>query len=414
MSDFIDDLERELVAAARRRATSRRRRVVLVPRLRPATVMAFVAVAALVLAAFAVVRGLDEGTRPGDERPSVPPGPSVAFALPAVGPAELCPGVEQREQAGGAPQPDPLGIFERPQAEGDAVPQLAGAVSYSWIPAGTIHLDGARRAASRQFSSAVHLVPVAEPRQGQRCDGHREAQLGACLVVAGVAACFSDEEIQAGRAVVLTAPGVVHGIMPDGVARVTIDARRGDISADVHDNAFEAPLQAVEGEQVRVALEHARQCNPSDALLEALPALRDGSARTLPPAVEEALPSGGAPHWVARVEGRGALELWALVRCEGAERACVVGVLEGDWVAQPCATAQEIRRGVSWTFPTGTGVGVAGMAPPGAKVARASRRGKTHEMEITGGVFGAVLPREFGAGDPDGDGAIVDFVVEFR
>jgi hypothetical protein len=83
MSDFISDLEAELVAAARRRAGSRRR-IVPVPRLRLATVLAVVALAALVVAAFAVVRGLDDSSRPADERPSVPPGPGVALAVPAA------------------------------------------------------------------------------------------------------------------------------------------------------------------------------------------------------------------------------------------------------------------------------------------------------------------------------------------
>jgi hypothetical protein len=104
MSDFVADLERELVTAARRRAT-RRRRVVLIPRLRPATVLAVVAVAALLVAAAAVVRGLEDGSRPGDERPQVPPPSGPSFALPAAPVAQPCPGAEQREVAGGVQHP---------------------------------------------------------------------------------------------------------------------------------------------------------------------------------------------------------------------------------------------------------------------------------------------------------------------
>ena len=62
MTDFIADLEAELVAAARRRA-NRRHRVLALPRLRPATALAFVALAALVVALFVVARGLDRACR---------------------------------------------------------------------------------------------------------------------------------------------------------------------------------------------------------------------------------------------------------------------------------------------------------------------------------------------------------------
>ena len=297
MSDFVADLERELVAAARRRAT--RRRVVLVPRLRPATVLAVVAVVAMLVVAAAVVRGLEDGSRPGDERPQVPPPSGPAFALPAAPVAEPCPGVEQREEDDVIQHP--LSIFARPRTAADAVPALAGADSFAWIRAGTIHRVGARRAAPDRFDAEVYLVPAAEPRRGGACDGHREAMLAVCLVAVGeetFVRCFSELEVEGGRAVAVTPAGVAYGVVPDRVERVTLGAPGETVSANVHDNAFELPIAAKAGDQVRMELARVRQCPPSDELLDAVPALRDGDWVTLPTAADEALPSGrGMPRW---------------------------------------------------------------------------------------------------------------------
>ena len=160
MSDFVADLERELVAAARRRAT--RRRVVLVPRLRPATVLAVVAVVAMLVVAAAVVRGLEDGSRPGDERPQVPPPSGPAFALPAAPVAEPCPGVEQREEDDVIQHP--LSIFARPRTAADAVPALAGADSFAWIRAGTIHVSA--RAARPPIGSTPRCTWCRPPSPG--------------------------------------------------------------------------------------------------------------------------------------------------------------------------------------------------------------------------------------------------------
>ncbi len=180
MSDFIADLERELVVAAHRR-TTRRRRVVRLPRPRPATVLAFVALAALVVALVAVARNLDDGSRPGDERPSPPPG-GATLVLPAAAAARPCPGVEQRSLPGEGPSYQ-LGIFARPQTGPDAVPPLDGADSSSWIPADTIIPDASRRPAPEHFDAELHLVPASEPRRDGACDGELDTAIVVCLVV---------------------------------------------------------------------------------------------------------------------------------------------------------------------------------------------------------------------------------------
>ncbi len=412
MNDFVADLERELVAAARRRAT-RRRRVVLVPRLRPATVLAVVAVAATLVAAAAVVRGLEDGSRTGDERPQVPPPSGPTFALPAAPVAEPCPGVEQREEDDGIQHP--LSIFARPRTAADAVPALAGADSFAWIPAGTIHRVGARRAAPDRFGAEVYLVPAAEPRRGGACDGHREAMLAVCLVAVGeetFVRCFSELEVEGGRAVAVTPAGVAYGVVPDRVERVTLGAPGETVSADVHDNAFELPIAAKAGDPVRMELARVRQCPPSDELLDAVPALRDGGWVTLPTGADEALPSGrGMPRWARQIETGGGLELWVLAHCEGVERACVIGVFGGNWVAKPCATARELREhGSSWFFLVGDSRGVAGLAPPGTRGVQVVDGDRMHDLPFTAGAFGGLLPPAF---QPPADPAVDSLRVRY-
>ena len=394
MSDFVADLERELVAAARRRAT--RRRVVLVPRLRPATVLAVVAVVAMLVVAAAVVRGLEDGSRPGDERPQVPPPSGPAFALPAAPVAEPCPGVEQREEDDVIRHP--LSIFARPRTAADAVPALAGADSFAWIRAGTIHRVGARRAAPDRFDAEVYLVPAAEPRRGgalRRPPGGRCSRSASSPSARRPSCGASRElEVEGGRAVAVTPAGVAYGVVPDRVERVTLGAPGETVSANVHDNAFELPIAAKAGDQVRMELARVRQCPPSEELLDAVPALRDGDWVTLPTAADEALPSGrGMPRWARPIGSGDGLELWVLAHCEGVERACVIAVLGGNWVAKPCATARELREhGLSWFFLVGDSGGVAGIAPPGTRGAQVVEGERVHDLTITGGVFGRPPP----------------------
>ena len=345
-----------------------------------------------------MVRELEGGSRPADERPGVPPGPGVVLPLPAAADAQPCPGVEQQTVAEKAPQPFPPAIFTRPRTEADAVPALTGADSCSWIPAGTIFLDAARRPSPDQFDAELHLVPIAEPRQGGRCDGDLDAVLGVCLVAgAGDAAvrCFTDEDVEAGRAIALTSPGVVHGIVPDGVGRVTLHAGGATVAADVHENAYEIRAPVAAGERIRLQLERTEECRPSSELLEAVPALRDSRWETLSAPAEDAMSS--VRQWARAIETGDTLELWVVARCDSAERACVVAIHGGSWAAQQCATVREIRQhGTSLTFPVAGGLAVAGIAPPRMRRAQAVSGEHVHDLQFTGGVYGGLLPPEFG------------------
>jgi hypothetical protein len=417
MSDFIADLERELLAAARRRAT-RRRRVVVLPRLRPATVLAVIALAALVVALVALARGLDDGSQPADERPELPPGPGVVLSLPAAPVAQPCPSVEQREVAGGVQHP--LSVFDRPRTGADAVPELAGADSFSWIPAGTIHRVDARRVAPELFSAEAYLVPAAEPRDGGTCDGRLDAVLAVCLVVVDdetVVRCFSEDEVEGGRALAVTGRGMIHGITPNGVVSATVRWDGGAVTARVVDNAFEiaAPVEA--GDGVRVELERAEACRPAPELLEVVPALRDGRWTRLPAVAEDEMPTGGKRQW-ARHLGGDEFDVWVVARCDDAERACVLAIHDAARViAQPCGTAAEIRaRGAHWLFPVAGRLGVAGVARPGTTRVEVVRDGsEVFEVPLTGGVFAAILPRDFGSSVDPGEGDMSDRLdIRFR
>ena len=344
MSDFIADLERELVAAARRRATGRRR-VVVLPRVRPATVAAVAVLAALVLAGLAVVRGLDGGSRPGDERPSVPPRPGVSLALPAAEEARACPGTRQRVMTGGAPEGVDLNVFTRPQTEDDLLPSLRGAESYSWIPLGTIHPDTSRRPAPGQFDTELHVVAGAEPRRGGSCEGELEADLGVCLVVGNgqpSVKCFANADVEAGRALAVTSRGTIHGLVPDGVASVTLHWNGGAHTVAVRGNVVEAQLPLEAGDTVRVDLEPGDACRPGRELLDAVPALRDAGWGMLPSV------DGGKWQWGRRLGGD-ELDVWVLAPCD--ERACVVTIHEARLFSERCGTAAP----TSWSRRRGLG-----------------------------------------------------------
>ncbi len=398
MSDFIAELEAELVDAARRRAT-RRRYVVRVPRLRPATVLAVVALAALAVALVAVVRGLDDGSRAGDERPSVP-GPGVVLTLPAAEAARPCPGVEQLERARKPPQSSLLRVFTRPQTKEDAVPPLDGVDSFTWIPAGMIFRDASRRPAPEHFDAELYLVPIGEPRHGGECDGALGAVFGACLVVASgepVVKCFDEYDLDAGRVLALTSRGVVHGIAPDGVGRVTLHGGGETVSAEVHENAYEIRAPVAAGDEIRLELERLEECRPSRELLDAVPALRDGAWQTLPAAAGDARPSAGVRQWARRIETGDELELWAIAHCDAEERACVIGIHAGASLAQPCASARdEWRTGLSSSFPVSGRLGIVGIAPAGTRGVQVVSGSRVHDLAVTGGVFGGLLPPAFG------------------
>jgi hypothetical protein len=234
VNDFIADLETELVAAARRRGTRRHR----LPRPRLTALAAAAAVVLLVLAAVAAVRALDD-SRSADERPAPPPGQGVVVTLPGALDRAAAGGCASTDWRGYAPGGDPqLSIFNLPQAAHDPLPG-----GYAWLPAAIVDPNS-----SRLVGPELRLVAAADLGRGCRrvpSDG----PAGVCLVSGNrgdaVGRCFADTAIAAGTAVMLTRPGVVDGIVSDGVASVTVSWKGHAASAPVARNAFEAPMAGV-------------------------------------------------------------------------------------------------------------------------------------------------------------------------
>jgi hypothetical protein len=213
--------------------------------------------------------------------------------------------------------------------------------------------------------------------------------------------------------VAVTARGIAYGVVPVQVDRVVLHAQGQDVAAAVHDSVFELPIRAEAGDQVRMVLTRGAQCRPSDELLDAVPALRDGRFAPVPTEVEDALPAGGVPRWARRIDTGGRLKLWALAHCDATERACVVGVIPGVWVVQQCATARQIRdRRESWSIdPAGQRLAIAGLAPPGATRVEVFDGDDVHEVPLVDGVFGGLLPPSYGRPIGRGEGDPADGLV---
>ena len=211
---FVEALEEELVAAARFRARRRRSRLALPPirlgvlaRFAPLTLVA-------VVGALAIGRGSD---RTASDRSATPHASFVVPLAPMLSTA-ACRGLDVR---------------------GESATEAAIAIGVT---------DGVLRPPARVVSPLgvsddVNCVPGEGP--------------GACLVVEDRSSyrCFALADVRAGRALALTTEGLIVGVVPDDVDRVTLTARGHTAGAVVVDNVYEARLGVPTGTPVRVALD---------------------------------------------------------------------------------------------------------------------------------------------------------------
>lgn len=153
-------------------------------------------------------------------------------------------------------------------------------------------------------------------------------------------------------------------------------------------------------------------CAPSEALLEAAPALRPDPPPGLPPAqlaavvdVPPALVDRHARPW----GGGDGIGFWVVAQLRRGvavsnDRACVATIREGDVVESAvCAAAAEIRRrGAHEWVPVDGHPVVAGFAPTGATGARIEVAGQARTtVRVVNGAFAAILPRRVRMDGPD-------------
>ena len=186
MTDFVDDLEAELLKAARRRAHGRRRLGLRVP-VRPALVLA-VALAAFVF----VVRG---GA----------PEPERQVTKPRCPPRRACPSPPPPRRASRAPRAQPapdggtddIALLRRPRTAADAV-------DGSRLPIATYDPERTRRVGELGVVADRRPCSTA-PRARTRASGP------ASPTAPNAARCFTIDEVRAGKAFALVEDRTARG-----------------------------------------------------------------------------------------------------------------------------------------------------------------------------------------------------------
>ena len=224
MTDFFDRYGQQLIEASGRLAPSpsKRRRVRLGRRW-----SALVAGTALILAATAVAATEPWHPFLGDDLPSKPP-PVTAETPPAD-------------------QLDLLGVLRRQQTDRDRGPAAIAALRDVGGGAEGVRTNYVRVLASKSARGAVVLIPVTSynPVPKDLPIAPRVTPNALCIyypephVAGGAKNCFSSKEVRAGRA--SASLGLVqYGLVPDGVAIVTLTYQKGhSVSVPVRDNFYE-------------------------------------------------------------------------------------------------------------------------------------------------------------------------------
>jgi hypothetical protein len=223
---------------------------------------------------------------------------------------------------------------------GESAAQAAAAVGVN----GGVLRTGVRVVSPLGVSDEADCVPGAGP--------------GACLVVEDRSSyrCFGLADVRAGRALARTAEGLIAGVVPDDVDRVTLTAHGHTARAIVVDNVYEARLGVPSGTPVRVALDRlwddACPRAVAPGLLARVATLRrqPDDRMSVPQAVRRALDGGsqyrfdgellrGARRWGSD----GGVEFWAVPVaargadwCAPANAVCVVAVPPGSPADAAC------------------------------------------------------------------------------
>jgi hypothetical protein len=259
MTDFVSQLEAELLAAAHRRASSRRRRLPRLP-LRPVLGMATLAAALVAIFVLAA--------RPAPEPapPTTPPG--AVFSLPVAERAAPC---ASGEQPTTEPAPQAvvgrIKLLRREAAPGERLPVgMRGEWTRpfeTWLPVGA-YAPGSER--QPLDTAELYVVPTADVRSGPIACGPTQSRgPGACLLFGKpgepvFTRCFTLAEVEAGRAFTLvdvSRNGArLLGLVPDGAAQVELTNNGALALLPVRENAVQDYIGGLKAtDRVRVKLD---------------------------------------------------------------------------------------------------------------------------------------------------------------
>jgi hypothetical protein len=376
------------------------RRVPMRGALAGAATLALVAV----LAALALSR--DGGDRAADERRATPPPTGVVVPLLPMLDAASCRGLEVSSEPSRG-EVYGIGLLERRQRGPDgAIPPPQGN-AITWLPVRSFDPGETRYA--RGEIVPLHVVPSLGVSTDGRCDS--DAGPGVCLVESGRYRCFSMVDVRAGRALTRIPAGVVAGIVPDSIGRVTLSAGGRTVAASVVDNVYQAELDVPAGARVEVRLPPATDsCGRALApeLLARVAALRTEprSDERLPQAARDVLSEwhwqldaivedrarfwgadAGVDFWVVPVAARGG------TKCAPAAAACVVAVATSTHADAQCVLDDEQRQDAWRLTPLLEGhAAIYGIVPDGVTGVRVTVDGDTAEVEARENVAGGVLP----------------------
>jgi hypothetical protein len=420
VTDFLADLEAELVEAARRRGAHRR-----LPRPRAGLVVRFALAAAVVAALLVAVAllgrpdtGRDHGAAPPAGHNTVVPGSVAArgqllHACAAQArslPVGEVPGVLMRQ----------FGVLRRRQTEADPLPEVPEISR--WLPVGAYDPSAVRRLGplSGARTRPVYVVPTSDLRTGpMACSRAGSIGPGLCLV-AGTSStpviwgCFRAADALAGRAAIREAggPGArLHVLAPDGTRSVTVaqGSQGWDVGVAANLAQRYLPLRA---EGVRLTLVgDATGCGirVDPRLAQAIAALRAPAGAARPASLASALEGGRIAASAARVAASGGGVTWWVVPaafpgdtpCAPLRRACVIPVTDHPVGAPACAVVGEERFGGSVIAGPYSGqVAIYGIVAPRVAAVRVTIDRQTHTVAASRGVVAgvAVLPWHNGSG----------------
>jgi hypothetical protein len=396
--DFVRDLEDELAAAARFRATHPRRRF---PRVPVGALIAVATAAAVVIALIGLTGG--ERERPADRTTPGPAPSTVTANLVPMQPLRDCatPGAERLP----APPIRGVGLLARPQREGDALPFEAAR-----LPLGGFEPGATRRTTPGRLVGDLHVVPSGHVSAINRC-GEDDGP-GACLAAAARHfACFTAADIGIGRAVALVRDGVVAGLVPDGITRVTLAGHGAPVTVAVRDNVYEAGLDEIAGTGIQLMFGRAEDgCGRKVApdLLLRVTALLEPAQPGLPlpdAALDvlnewmwalDAIVVDGARYW----GGGDGVDFWVVpvvpsgsARCAPATRVCVVAVPQVADADAHCVLGRN-RDGMDWRLGPllRDRAVVYGVVPDGIDEGQVTIGGRSARVEAGLNVIGGVVP----------------------